>query len=62
MALKRNIYRIRNYFPVLSLDNRDFHKRKVRSGLGAVHATGELKNGDVHRTTAELLQAAKDSE
>ena len=30
--------------------------------LGAVHATGELKNGDVHRTTAELLQAAKDSE
>ncbi len=28
--------------------------------LGSVHATGELKNGDVLRTTAELLEAAKE--
>ncbi len=27
--------------------------------LGAVHATGELKNGDRVATSAELLEAAK---
>ena len=30
--------------------------------LGAVHATGELKNGDVLVTTRELLEAAKESQ
>ena len=27
--------------------------------LGAVHATGELRNGDELRTTAQLLEAAR---
>ncbi len=30
--------------------------------LGAVHATGELKNGDVLVTTRELLEAAKEAQ
>ncbi len=30
--------------------------------LGAVHATGELRNGDTHATTAELIAAAREAD